>query len=71
MNGTPNLYLRWSPARDTEIAVEGNCTAAYRTALARMYSTVTHAILIPLPKAGDGEVALALEDQPWKVRVSP
>ena len=70
-DGTPNLYLRWSPARDTEIAVEGSCTAAYRAALARMYSTVTHAILIPLPKAGDGEVALALEDQPWKVRVSP
>ena len=70
-DGTPNLYLRWSPARETEIAVEGNCPAKYRTALARMYSTATHAILVPLPKAGDGEVALALEDQPWKVRVSP
>ena len=69
--GAPNLYLRWSPARDTRITVEGNCPAKYRTALARMYSTVTHAIVIPLPKAGDGEVALALEDQPWKVRVSP
>jgi hypothetical protein len=69
--GTPSLYLRWSPARDTRIAVEGNCAATYRTALARMYRTVTHAIVIPLPKAGDGEVALALEDQPWKVRVSP
>lgn len=69
--GAPTLYLRWSPARDTHIAVEGNCPAKYRTALARMYSTVTHAVLIPLPKAGDGEVALALEDQPWKVRVSP
>ena len=40
-------------------------------ALARMYSTTTHVIMIPLPKAGDGEVALALEDQPWTVRVSP
>ena len=70
-DGTPNLYLRWSPARDTRIDVEGSCPAAYRTALGRMYSTVTHAVLIPLPKAGDGEVALELEDQPWKVQVSP
>jgi hypothetical protein len=70
-DGTPNLYLRWSPARDTQIAVEGNCPAKYRSALARMYNTVTHAVFIPLPKAGDGEVAMALEDQPWKVRVSP
>ena len=69
--GAPTLYLRWSPARDTRIAVEGSCPAKYRAALARMYSTVTHAVLIPLPKAGDGEMALALEDQPWKVRVSP
>ena len=69
--GRPNLYLRWSPARDTRIVVEGNCPAKYRTALARMYSTVTHAILTPLPKAGDDEVTLGLEDQPWKVRVSP
>ena len=50
--GTPNLYLRWSPARDTEIAVEGNCTAAYRTALARMYSTVTHADTDPAAEGG-------------------
>ena len=69
--GTPNLYLRWSPARDTRIAVEGNCPAKYRSALARMYNTVTHAVLMPLPRAGDGEVALALEDQPWRVRISP
>ena len=70
-DGVPNLYLRWSPARDTQIEVAGNCPAKYRAALARMYSTVTHAVVIPLPKAGDGEVALALDDQPWKVRVSP
>jgi len=69
--GVPNLYLRWSPARDTEVEVEGNCPAAYRKALARMYSTATHAVMMPLPKAGEGEVALALDDQPWKVRVSP
>jgi hypothetical protein len=43
----------------------------YRKALARMYSTATHAVVMPLPKAGEGELALALEDQPWKVRVSP
>lgn len=70
-NGIPNLYLRWSPARDTRIAVEGNCPAKYRSALARLYNTVTHAVLIPLPRVGDGDVALALEDQPWRVRVSP
>lgn len=65
------LYLRWSPARDTEVRVEGSCPERYQTALARMYRTVTHAVLIPLPRAGDAEVALALEDQPWMVRVSP
>jgi hypothetical protein len=69
--GVPNLYLRWSPARDTEVEVEGSCPVSYRKALSRMYSTATHAVLMPLPKAGEGEVALALEDQPWKVRVSP
>ncbi len=69
--GAPALYLRWSPARDTEVEVEGSCPASYRKALARMYSTATHAVLMPLPKAGEGEVALALDDQPWKVRVSP
>lgn len=70
-NGAQNLYLRWSPARDTEVTVEGTCPVAYRRALARMYSTATHAVLMPLPKAGEGELVLALEDQPWKVRVSP
>lgn len=70
-DGVATLNLRWSPARDTRIDVAGTCPQNYRTALARMYSTVTHAVLIPLPRAGDGEVALALDDQPWKVRVSP
>ena len=60
------LYLRWSPARDTEVNVDGSCAERYQKALARMYRTVTHAVLIPLPKAGDGEVALALEDQPFR-----
>lgn len=69
--GAPVLYLRWSPARDTEVDVEGSCPVQYRRALERMYRTATHAVLIPLPKAGDGEIALTLEDQPWKVRVSP
>lgn len=65
------LYLRWSPARDTSIDIGGTCPASYRNALERMYRTVTHAVLVPLPKAGDGEVVVALEDQPWQVRVSP
>ncbi len=70
-DGTPALALRWSPARDTRIDVEGTCPAHYRKALERMYSTVTHSVLIPLPLAGQGEITLALEDQPWSVRVSP
>jgi len=69
--GGPLLDLRWSPARDTEVAVEGSCPARYRRALAQMYRTATHAVSIPLPKAGEGEVSLALEAQPWKVLVSP
>lgn len=70
-NGASGLYLRWSPARDIRVAVTGTCPAQYRSALERMYRTTTHAVLVPLPKAGGGEVSLALEDQPWKVRVSP
>ncbi len=70
-NGAPGLYLRWSPARDTKVDVEGTCSAQYRNALARMYRAATHAVVIPLPKAGHSEIALALDDQPWKVRVSP
>jgi hypothetical protein len=70
-NGASELYLRWSPARDTRVVVAGTCPAQYRSALERMYRTTTHAVLMPLPKAGGGEVSLALEDQPWKVRVSP
>ncbi len=69
--GGPLLDLRWSPARDTEVAVEGSCPARYRRALAQMYRTATHAVSVPLPKAGEGEVSLALEAQPWKVLVSP
>ena len=69
--GVQYLYMRWSPARDTEVTVEGNCPVPYQKALARLYSTATHAVVMPLPKAGEGELALALEDQPWKVRVSP
>ena len=70
-DGVPNLYLRWSPARETRIEVEGNCPAAYRNALSRMYRTVTHAVVIPLPRAGSAGLSLALDDQPWKVQVSP
>ena len=70
-NGAPALYLRWSPARDIEVVVEGSCPERYRKALARMYRTETHAVLLPLPRAGDGEITQALEDEPWKVRVSP
>jgi len=69
--GGPLLDLRWSPARDTEVMVEGSCPARYRRALAQMYRTATHTVSIPLPKAGGGEVSLALEAQPWKVQVSP
>ena len=70
-DGAPTLYLRWSPARETKVVIEGSCALQYRKALAKMYRTVTHAVLMPLPRAGGGEMALALEDQPWKVRVSP
>lgn len=69
--GASTLYLRWSPARDTRVTVDGNCPASYRSALARLYGTVTHAVVMPLPRAGDGELSLVLDDQPWKVQVSP
>ncbi len=71
VDGALMLYLRWSPARDTQVLVEGSCPVRYRKALAQMYRTATHAVLMPLPRVGQDELALALEDQPWKVRVSP
>jgi hypothetical protein len=69
-NGTA-LELRWSPARGTRVAVEGDCPKAYRDGLARLYRTVTHSVLLPLPNAGAAPVEVALDDQPWKVKVSP
>lgn len=69
--GSSMLYLRWSPARETQVTVAGGCAASYREALARMYRTVTHVVAVPLPKAGEPAVSLALEDQPWVVSVSP
>jgi hypothetical protein len=70
-DSVPTLHLRWSPARETRIDIQGSCPADYRNALVRMYRTVTHAVVIPLPRAGDAELSLALDDQPWKVQVSP
>jgi hypothetical protein len=69
--GTPSLQLRWTPARNTKVDVTGSCTAKYREALLQLYRTTTHVITVPVPKVGQGEVALALEEQPWAVRVSP
>jgi hypothetical protein len=65
------LELRWSPARGTRIAVEGDCPRAYRDGLARLYRTVTHSVLLPLPNAGAAPLDVVLDNQPWKVKVSP
>ncbi len=70
-DGQPALALRWSPARGTRIAIEGDCTAAYREALARMYRTASHLVVIPVPSVGHDPVAVMLDDQPWSVKVSP
>jgi hypothetical protein len=69
--GVPSLQLRWSPARNTKVDVTGDCSPQYRVALAQLYRTTTHVITLPVPKVGQGEIALALEEQPWAVRVSP
>lgn len=67
----PALELRWSPARGTRVVVEGDCPKAYRDGLARLYRTVTHSVLLPLPNAAAAPVEVVLDDQPWKVKVSP
>jgi hypothetical protein len=65
------LDLRWSPARATQVVVEGDCRKAYRDGMARLYRTVTHSILLPLPEPGSGSLEQQLDDYPWKVKVSP
>lgn len=67
----PALELRWSPARGTRVEVEGDCPKAYRDGLARLYRTVTHSALIPIPHVGAEPMEVVLDDQPWKVKVSP
>ena len=70
-DGEPTLFLRWSPARETRVTVAGGCASSYREALARLYRTVTHVVVMPLPRAGAPAMVVALEDQPWVVSVSP
>jgi len=70
-DGRPGLMLRWSPARETRVVAEGTCAEAYRDALARMYRTTSHMVLIPVPRVGHDPVAEMLDDQPWSVKVSP
>lgn len=65
------LELRWSPARGTRVVVEGDCPKAYRDGLARLYRTVTHSVVLPLPDAGAPTLEVVLDEQPWKVKVSP
>lgn len=65
------LELRWSPAHSTRVQVDGDCPKAYRDGLARLYRTVTHSVVIPVPAAGAAPLEMALDDQPWKVKVSP
>lgn len=62
------LSLRWSPARDVYVDVGGDCPAAYREGLARLYRTITQRVTFDLPPP-NGFTETALEPSPWFVRV--
>ena len=62
------LSLRWSPARDVHVQVDGDCPAAYREGLARLYRTTTQRVAFELPPP-NGFTETALDPSPWLVRV--
>jgi hypothetical protein len=62
------LALRWTPARDVRVAVDGDCPASYREGLERLYRETTQAVAFELPPP-NGFVEAALDPWPWVVRV--
>ncbi|MCU0621160.1 MAG: hypothetical protein MUC69_06640, partial [Gemmatimonadales bacterium] len=62
------LEFRWTPAREVEVQVEGDCPAAYRDALERLYRTATQRVVFELPPA-NATVRAELDPWPWAVRV--
>jgi hypothetical protein len=62
------MSLRWSPARDVQVEVGGDCPASYRDGLERLYRTTTQRVVFALPEPGR-VIDAALDPSPWAVRV--
>ena len=62
------LELRWTPARDVAVRIDGDCPASYREGLERLYRTATHRVAFELPPA-NGIVTAELDPYPWAVEV--
>ena len=63
------LRLVWTPAPLHQATVEGECAAAFKEAVKRMYLSTPHAAEFPLTPAGWGPRTERLENYAWSVEL--